>query len=92
MDSQIIEVLSQFKVLYAGLGVLTLGVSFGGAWAIVRFGVSRNAVDIVRLHGDVNTLYTRTNEHHADLSRLDERSKAIDNKLEMIHNEVKRRK
>lgn len=91
-NADLIAVVSQFKALYVTLGVLTVGASFGGAWALIRFGIGRNAENITRLDGDVDNLYERTNDHNAELSRLDERSLAINSKLDLIHNEIKKGK
>ena len=90
-NSELLTIVAQFKFLYISLGVLTLGASFGGAWAVVRFGVGRNAGDISKLGGDVNTLYERTNTHRADIARLEERSVAINEKLDLIHAEITKR-
>ena len=87
-NPEILSILSDLKSLYAGLGILTVGAAFGGAWALVRFGIARNSEHITRIGGDVNTLYERTNAHNADISRLDERSLAIQAKLDLMHKDI----
>lgn len=90
MPQEIVAIIGEMRTLYITLGVLTAGGSFGFAWALVRFGISRNAVDIVRIGGDVGTLYERTNNHETALGRLDERSQALMRKLDEIHNDIKK--
>ena len=73
----IVTILTEFRGLYLGLSVLTAGAIGGCAWALVKFGISKNAGDIARISGHTTTLFERTNTHNAEISRLDERSKAI---------------
>lgn len=84
------SMLSEMRILYLAIAVLTAGASIGGAWATVRFGVKQNGREIGKANAHIETLYIRTNDHNVQIARLDERSEAVNKKLDQIHEEIKR--